>query len=345
MLEKSSFGDMMDHQKAVRAGLLAAHNKSYNNKKAMDAASDADLQKTQRSMHGQIQRTINRQMVCSIMASCLDESNKSMEQAALRGIIVTKEFKDVSLGKFFDPQWAWEPWKMPGVRLYLTLMHHFENLQEVSNVNLVSSVLEVMEASQTVNVYNIIEMFDKAVDPVAQSFTHVEDFIEYFKASLQYEVVRKKAQLKGRTGRAWRKAYDSLRASISRSKRLSLALVEPTIKLAKAHLREDELQSKDAKTSTAKVAAAAKVAAKEEESEPKRGYHAARKDREKIKKLQAQLAKATGKPAPASPSKPRPGTAPSTPKGPAKQLSVNHPAADVSIAVPRSTSLRSLSMS
>lgn len=202
-LQQSSMGDMLEHQKSVCVGLLAAHNKSYNNKKAMDVTTDADLLKLQRGMLGQIQRNINHQIVCSVWASCLDNANNSATQDAIRGIITTKEFKDVSLGKVFDPQWAWDPWAMPGVRLHMGLLYHFENLQEASNVNLILSVLQVMEAAQTANVYYIIDMFDRAVDPVAHTFEQVEDFIGYFKASLQYEVVLKKAKAKGHTCRAW----------------------------------------------------------------------------------------------------------------------------------------------
>jgi len=163
----------------------------------------------------------------------------------------------------------------------------------------------VMEAAQTANVYDIVERFDKVIDPVAHTFTQVEDFIGYFKASLQYEVIRKKAKAKGQTGRAWRKAYDSLRASISRGKRLSLALIEPAIKLAEAHLREG---------SPVKEERTASKATPEDAGDTKRGFHTAKKDRKKIKDLEAKLAKATGQPAPASPGKGRPPTtAPSTP--------------------------------
>jgi len=165
----------------------------------------------------------------------------------------------------------------------------------------------VMEAAQTANVYDIVERFDKVIDPVAHTFTQVEDFIGYFKASLQYEVIRKKAKAKGQTGRAWRKAYDSLRASISRGKRLSLALIEPAIKLAEAHLREGSPVKEERTASKATT----------EDCETKRGFHAAKKDHKKIKELEAKLAKATGTSAPTSPAKGRqPTTASTTPRGP-----------------------------
>ena len=72
-----------------------------------------------------------------------------------------------------------------------------------------------MESATTANVYEIVDKFDKAVDPITLTFTQVSDFTDYFKASLQYEVVCRKSKQKGATGCAWRKAYDSLRASIS----------------------------------------------------------------------------------------------------------------------------------
>lgn len=85
---------------------------------------------------------------------------------------------------------------MPAIRLYVQLMYYFENLMESTNVNLVTkvaSVLDVMEAVTSANVYDIVKRFDKAVDPVASQFTQLDEFINYFKASLQYEVIRKKS--------------------------------------------------------------------------------------------------------------------------------------------------------
>lgn len=147
----------MKQMKEVRAGLLASHNKSYHTKKAMDAATDAELQETQKNMLGQIMRTVNRQIVRSVWSSCLDEDLKTPEQDVIRGIVATKEYLEILMGKKFDANWAWKPCLMPGIRLYVSLLHHFENVTEATNVNLVASVLEVMEAAQTANVYDIVE--------------------------------------------------------------------------------------------------------------------------------------------------------------------------------------------
>lgn len=201
---------------------------------------------------------------------------------------------------------------MPGIRLYVSLLQHFENVTEATNVNLVASVLEVMEAKQTANVYDIVEQFDRAVDPVTGTFKTLKEFISYFKASLQYEVIRKKSKAKGATGRAWRKAYDSLSAGISRGKRLTLSLVEQAIKLAESHLREQSSPSK-----AANQAAAEDVPAEGEGG--KKGHHAACKANKRICELEAKLAKAEGKPDSAlkTPTKGhKPGTGPSTPSGP-----------------------------
>ena len=113
---------------------------------------------------------INQQVVLSVWALCLDEDNKTPEQDALSGIIATKEMKEVSLGSYFDPTWA-DNQEMPAIRLYVSLLYHFENLTETFNFNLVASVLEVMESTSTANVYEIVDNFDKAVDPIALIFT------------------------------------------------------------------------------------------------------------------------------------------------------------------------------
>ena len=44
------------------------------------------------------------------------------------------------------------------MRLYVSLLYHFENLVETMNVNLVASVLDVMESATSANVYEIVEL-------------------------------------------------------------------------------------------------------------------------------------------------------------------------------------------
>lgn len=65
----------------------------------MDVMTDNKLTTVHTNMLGQIVHTICSQFGCSVTGSCINDADKSPEQNALRGIICTKEFKDMSLGK------------------------------------------------------------------------------------------------------------------------------------------------------------------------------------------------------------------------------------------------------
>ena len=190
------------------------YQKDYNYKNVMGATTDAELKLAQNNMAAQVVRMIDRQIVKALWDSCVKEGKHSRERDAILSMF-TKKLREVMLGKHFHHSHLVEPWKMPGIQLYVSLLHYFENLTEVMNGNLIASEMEVMEASQTSSVHKIVKQFDKVINPIVQTFKKVSDFTDYFKASLQYEVIRKKAKAKGEEGRAWRKAYDTLCASIT----------------------------------------------------------------------------------------------------------------------------------
>ena len=64
----------------------------------MDVSLDDELAAVHTNMLGQIVHTICRQFGRSVNGSCINDADKSPEQDVL-GIICTKEYKDMSLGK------------------------------------------------------------------------------------------------------------------------------------------------------------------------------------------------------------------------------------------------------
>ena len=122
IMKNSPMGDMLEQVKDVRQTLLSAHNPKYNDPASMGVTTREDLKPVHKRMLGQIMRTVNQQVVRSLWASCLNYEDKSPEQDALRGIITTKEIKENSLGRYFDPYWADNPQEMLAILLYVALL-------------------------------------------------------------------------------------------------------------------------------------------------------------------------------------------------------------------------------
>ena len=121
----------------------------------------------------------------------------------------------MALGKIYSVVWVEKPWFMPAIRCYMGLLHHFENLIEQTNVYLVTKMAEVLTTAKTDSVQAIAQRFEAIVDPLAKTFTTVESVFNYFKASLQYKVIRHRAKAKGSKARAWHKAYDFLKEEVA----------------------------------------------------------------------------------------------------------------------------------
>eukprot|EP00961_Rhodomonas_salina_P267398 3613016-Rhodomonas_salina.1 len=158
-------------------------------------------------MAGQIARTIASQSVKALLGAFVKRGTTTPEQNAMQGIFCTQFMKDVKVGKHFDAKWIGDlVFQNPAVYAYVVIKHHFESLGYVTNTN--------------VNINEVAQRFGKVIDPIAHTYTSEPDFVIYIKASLQYEVIRKRVDpLTGR-GRAWSKAYDKLRAANASGQRL-----------------------------------------------------------------------------------------------------------------------------
>ena len=179
-------GDLMVRMKWERSHFLSLRQKNYADLKAMGAADDNELKVAQDQLLAQVLRTINRQIVKAFQDTMIRAGDNSQEQDALHAILLTKEMRDVALGKIYSIVWVEKPWLMPAIRCYVGLLHHFENLNEQTNVNLVTKMAEVLAAAETDSVQAIAQRFEAVVDPLVKTFTTVavESVFDYFKASL-----------------------------------------------------------------------------------------------------------------------------------------------------------------
>eukprot|EP00961_Rhodomonas_salina_P031737 428077-Rhodomonas_salina.1 len=138
--------------------------------------------------------------------------------------------KEVSVGKHYSPKWICTKfYKHPAIIALSQLKFHFESVTESTNVNLTAELTAALQMHTDVNINEVAQRFEKVIDPIAQSYTMVPAFVDYIKASLQYEA-------RTTSGRAWSKAYDALQLGASAGKPTTLLAIADAVKLAEAHL-------------------------------------------------------------------------------------------------------------
>ena len=110
----------------------------------------------------------------------------------------------------------------------------------------------------------------------------------------------------GAKGRAWRKAYDSLKLDVTKGQRLTLDLIAEAVELADAHLKEVASPSKsDARVNAAAAGASTAPAAGNTPSKSKAKTWRDKQGKCHIKELEAKLAakdepRKGGKPVPST---------------------------------------------
>eukprot|EP00961_Rhodomonas_salina_P267756 3617777-Rhodomonas_salina.1 len=153
---------------------------------------------------------------------------------------------------------------------------------------------------------------DKLTDPLAKAYLTVPDFLDYLKASMQYEIIRQRSLPRNPVGRAWRKSYDEMRRQLTVGGNLTLDVISESVELAESHLREltpEQLQAQ----------AAAQPNEPEKPDKPAGGGKSKKKSAEAtkaahVRRLKAQLSKLEGgSSTPASPIKPSKSQAGTTP--------------------------------
>eukprot|EP00961_Rhodomonas_salina_P302969 3941044-Rhodomonas_salina.1 len=135
--------------------------------------------------------------------------------------------KEVSVGKHYSPEWlGTKYYKHPPIIALSQLKFHFESMTELTNVNLTAELTAALQTHTNV------------IDAITQAYTTVPAFVDYIKASLQYEVIRRRSKERTTSGLTWSKAYDALQSGASAGKPTTLLAITDAVKLAEAHLRK-----------------------------------------------------------------------------------------------------------
>eukprot|EP00961_Rhodomonas_salina_P042819 575764-Rhodomonas_salina.1 len=167
-------------------------------------------------MAGQIACTIARQSVKALYVSFVKKTT-TPEQDYLQGVLCSQYMKEVKVGTHYNSKWLGTlVFQNPAVYTYVAIKHHFESLADIVSVNLAGKLAETLLTKTNVNINKVAQCFDKVIDPIAQAYTSVPDFVNNIKALLQYEVIRKRVDPSTGRGSAWSKAYDKLRAANAR---------------------------------------------------------------------------------------------------------------------------------
>jgi hypothetical protein len=294
-LLRREFGDLTERMEWERQNMLQRFNKSYNDKKALGlpdtAAGDAALAKRHGQWIAQIMRTVARQGILALQKAFIREGDHSPSQDVFRSILCTSDMMKVAQGLVFDAKWATEVWLHPLIQALVALKYHFENLNEVTNVNLATELAEILQLAPNSSIQAIIQRLEKVIDPVAKTYTTVPDLLAYLKASVQYEIIRRRSRKLTTNGQAWKQGYNRLREALTAGGKLTPALLQQAIQLAESHLRENEIEEIEEIT-TPGIARQAKVDDGDSSSEPS-GDAPSKKKRKKnrVAKLRAQLSK------------------------------------------------------
>eukprot|EP00961_Rhodomonas_salina_P242500 3275577-Rhodomonas_salina.1 len=154
----------------------------------MQVADDAELASLHENMCGQISRQIARQAHHALHKAFIKKGVSMPEQDAMIHILCTKFMTEVGIGKHYKAAWVGPLFfNNPAVVLYAQIKYYFESVTETSNVNLAAELIAALQTQLDANINEVVQKFEKVIDPIAQTYTTVPAFVEYVKASLQYE--------------------------------------------------------------------------------------------------------------------------------------------------------------
>eukprot|EP00961_Rhodomonas_salina_P058784 789501-Rhodomonas_salina.1 len=222
--------------------MLSRFSKNWNDHAAL-GITEQQLKNYQSQWLVQIIRLINSQGLNTLVEMFIVKGDNSSLQDVFRGILTTKHMQEVALGQHFNAEWAEKLERNPFIQALVSIKLYFESLTEVSNVNLATELAAVLVLPSKTSLHELIQHLDAVIDPIAKTFTSLDDFLNYLKSSIQYE-----------------KAYDQLRDAINKGWRLSLQNVETAVELAESHLRNmgNDEDDKAANAVTEDTAVAAK---------------------------------------------------------------------------------------
>ena len=120
--------------------MLTKYNKYYADKKAMMVTTNQELAERHEQFMGQIMQSVARQGINSLRKMFINEKDHSPSQDVFRAILCTPDMQKVSQVMLFSHTWAADVWLHPLVQGIVALKFHFENLNEVTNVNLATEL-------------------------------------------------------------------------------------------------------------------------------------------------------------------------------------------------------------
>jgi hypothetical protein len=162
--------------------MLLRYNKNYNDKAVMGVTNKADLERRQKQFMAQIMRTTARQGILALRKMFIEDKNYSPSQDVFRSILCTAEMEKVAQGMLFSETWAEAVWRHPLIQAMVSLKFHFENLNEVTNVNLATELSDILLLPPTSSIQAIIQRLEKVLDPVAKTYATVPELLSYLTA-------------------------------------------------------------------------------------------------------------------------------------------------------------------
>eukprot|EP00961_Rhodomonas_salina_P077514 1039780-Rhodomonas_salina.1 len=188
ILRHSPADDLIECMKWECLSLLADHHKDYNDKAKMQVADDAELASLHENTCCQISHQIACQAHCALHKAFIKKSVSTPEQDAMMHILCTKFMTEVGIGKHYKAVWVGPLFfNNPAVVLYTQIKYYFESVTETSNVNLAAELIAALQTQLDANINEVVQKFEKVINPIAQTYTTVPTFVEHVKASLQYE--------------------------------------------------------------------------------------------------------------------------------------------------------------
>eukprot|EP00961_Rhodomonas_salina_P178300 2404863-Rhodomonas_salina.1 len=177
VLEQSELGDMVDRMSWERDNMLLRYNKNYNNKEAMGVSTLTLMRKRQDQWLGHIMRDINLGGLTFLINVFIVEGDSSPQQEVFKNILLAPKFETFIDGFGFLASQATDLQTNPVVQALTALKFHFENLAEVSNVNLATELGDILTLPPSSSMHDIIHLLDKLVDPIAKTYFTVEEFM------------------------------------------------------------------------------------------------------------------------------------------------------------------------
>eukprot|EP00961_Rhodomonas_salina_P252535 3413205-Rhodomonas_salina.1 len=170
-----------------KSNFLLLYNKHALDKKALNCT-DSQLIRRQDIMLPQAVRIIEQQSMLALQraftgpACTLPQHEKEFMTTLLK----SKDMIEVANGDLYSKNAIAAPWSLYIVKAYLSIKMYYENVNESSNVNFCSELLEVVKMAENGSISERILRFRKSVQAIADTCSTVDEFLDRIEASMEY---------------------------------------------------------------------------------------------------------------------------------------------------------------